>query len=502
MTAQPDIVIIGSGIGGATIASGIASTGARIVILEAGDHIADRPENRDQRAIFQRGHFRPKETWYEHDGTGFNPGNYYNVGGNSKFYGAVLVRYRKEDFEEMRHKEGVSPAWPFPYEELEPWYSRAEQVYQVRGRLGEDPTEPHHSAPYIFPPVPDEPAIGRIKAKLKANGLHPYALPLGVDIDRWLAKSKTPWDAHPNVNDGKMDAETIALAEALKHPNVELRTGCRVTRLTTAPHGRSIASVRYVQNGEEQTLSPKLVILSAGAVQSAVLLLRSASEAYPNGLANSSDQVGRNYMNHNSSAVIAMSPFYRNTSIYQKTFGFNDYYLSDGAGGPPLGNVQLLGRVSGKILKANMPSVPEWLLERIAAHSIDFYAMSEDLPHPESRITVDGDRIIMKWHRTNWQAHLDLVTKLKAALKAAGFPVVLSRPFDKRTPSHQCGTVKMGIDPATSPLDVFCRAYDHPNLFVVDASFLPTSAAVNPALTVAAQALRVADHIRTRDLAV
>jgi len=501
MSTQPDIVIIGSGIGGATIAAGLAPSGADILILEAGEHLADRPENRDQRAIFQRGHFRPKETWYEAGGEGFNPGNYYYVGGNSKFYGAVLVRYRREDFEEMQHRERVSPAWPFPYQELEPWYSAAETLYNVRGALGEDPTEPAHSAPYPYPPVPDEPPIASVRARLTKNGLHPYSLPLGIDIDRWLAKAKTPWDAHPNANDGKMDAESVALAAALKHPNVRLETGARVTRLATAPHGRTISTVHYEKDGEKRSLSPKLVILAAGAVQSAVLLLRSASDAFPNGLANASDQVGRTFMNHNSSAVIALSPFYRNTSVYQKTFGFNDFYLSDGKDGPPLGNVQLLGRVSGQILKANMPSMPEWLLDRVASHAIDFYAMSEDLPHPESRVTVDGDRIVLKWHRTNWQAHLDLVAKLKAALKAAGFPVVLSRAFDKRTPSHQCGTVRIGNDPATAPLDTFCRAFDHPNLFVVDAAFLPTSAAVNPALTVAAQALRVADHIRNRDLA-
>ncbi|CAN7383482.1 GMC oxidoreductase [Pararhizobium sp. LjRoot238] len=501
MVKQPDIVIIGSGIGGATIASALAGSGADILILEAGGHIEDRPENRDQRAIFQRGHFRPKELWYETDGTGFNPGNYYNVGGNSKFFGAVMVRYRREDFAEMQHLEGVSPAWPFAYEELEPWYSRAEQLYQVRGTLGEDPTEPPHSQNYAFAPVPDEPPIASVREKLKRNGLHPYSLPLGVDIDKWLAKAKTPWDAHPNSFDGKMDAETAALTVALQHQNVRLQTGSRVTRLETAPDGKRIETVRYVKDGVEQTVSPKLVILSAGAVQSSALLLRSANANHPKGLANSSDQVGRNFMNHNSSAVLAISPFYRNSSIYQKTFGFNDFYLSDGEGGPPLGNVQLLGRISGPILKANMPAVPEWLLSQISAHAIDFYAMSEDIPHPESRIMVDGERIVLQWVRTNWPAHLMLVKKLKQALKAAGFPIVLSRPFDKRTPSHQCGTVRIGNDAASAPLDVYCRTFDHHNLFVVDASFLPTSAAVNPALTVAAQALRVADHIVSKDLA-
>ncbi|WP_426126521.1 GMC oxidoreductase [Pararhizobium sp. PWRC1-1] len=501
MVKQPDIVIIGSGIGGATIASALAGSGADILILEAGGHIEDRLENRDQRAIFQRGHFRPKELWYETDGKGFNPGNYYNVGGNSKFFGAVLVRYRREDFAEMAHLEGVSPAWPFAYEELEPWYSRAEQLYQVRGVLGQDPTEPAHSQDYAFPPVPDEAPISSVRGKLKRNGLHPYSLPLGIDIDKWLAKAKTPWDAHPNSFDGKMDAETAALTVALQHSNVRLQTGSRVTRLETAVDGKRIETVRYIKDGTEQTISPKLVILSAGAVQSSVLLLRSANALHPKGLANSSDQVGRNFMNHNSSAVLAISPFFKNTSIYQKTFGFNDYYLSDGEGGPPLGNVQLLGRISGPILKANIPSMPEWLLNQVSAHAIDFYAMSEDIPHPESRIMVDGERIVLQWVRTNWDAHLMLVKKLKQALRGAGFPIVLSRPFDKRTPSHQCGTVRMGNDPASAPLDIYCRSFDHQNLFVVDASCLPTSAAVNPALTVAAQALRVADHIVSKDLA-
>lgn len=487
MGGQPDIVIIGSGIGGATTAAGLAASGAEILVLEAGERLADRPENRDPRAIFQRGFFRPKEQWFEADGTPFNPGNYYNVGGNSKFYGAVLVRYRREDFEEIAHLEGISPAWPFSYDELEPWYCRAEQLFQVRGELGDDPTEPYHSEPYPFPAVPDERPLAELRARLKRNGIHAASLPLGVDVERWLAKGKTPWDAHPNADDGKMDAETCPLAEALKYPNVRLETSARVTRIKAGADGK-IEAVHYVKNGEEHILSPKLVVLSAGAVQSAALLLRS-------NIANRSDQVGRNFMNHNASAVIGIDPRFRNDSVYQKTFGFNDFYLSDGAGGPPLGNVQLLGRVSGAVLKANMMRVPEWVLERISRRSVDFYAMSEDLPSPESRVTVDGDRIMLRWVRTNWKAHLMLVDKLKTVLKQVGFPIVLSQAFDRRTPSHQCGTVRIGKDGATAPLDPYCRAYDHANLYVVDASFLPTSAAVNPALTIAAQALRVADHI-------
>ncbi|WAH61117.1 GMC family oxidoreductase [Pseudomonas silvicola] len=502
MDQYPEILIIGSGIGGATIAAGLAASGVRITVLEAGEQLVPQAELHDQRAIFQRQYFRPKESWYEEDGTPFTPGNYYNVGGNSKFYGAVLARYRREDFDAMEHLEGTSPAWPFTYDELEPWYSRAETLYKVRGAHQQNPTEPFHSSPYSYPPVPDEPAIARVRERLTTAGLHPYSLPLGVDIEHWLSNRSTPWDAHPHCNDGKMDAETAALSAALKFDNVTLITGARVVALRTQERNGLITQVEYVQAGKTLTLNPSRVILSAGAVQSAALLLRSADKNHPGGLANSSDQVGRNFMNHNASAVIGFSPWFKNTSVYQKTFGIDDFYLHDGKGGPPLGNIQLLGRVSGAILKGSMPGAPQWLLNRLSGHSIDFYAMSEDLPCPENRVTVKGDRITLKWQRTNWKAHLALVAALKAALKQAGFPIAMSRPFDRRTPSHQCGTAKMGTDPRTAVVDTFCRSFDHKNLFVVDASFLPTSAAVNPSLTIAAQALRVADHIITTDLGV
>jgi choline dehydrogenase-like flavoprotein len=182
-------------------------------------------------------------------------------------------------------------------------------------------------------------------------------------------------------------------------------------------------------------------------------------------------------------------------SVYQKTLGINDFYLDDGEGGPPLGNVQLLGKITAPIFRANLPWAPGVALSWLARHSVDWYLMSEDLPDPESRVRVDGQTIVLDWRRSNMTAHQRLVARMREVFKAAGYPIVLARPFDRRTPSHQCGTVRFGTDPADSALDPFCRAHDHSNLFVVDASFLPTSAAVNPALTIAAQALRVADHL-------
>ncbi|AHK42802.1 MULTISPECIES: GMC family oxidoreductase [Ensifer] len=497
MEQQPDIVIIGSGIGGSTVAAGLAGSGARIAILERGERLPDTPEARSYSSIFVKGHFRPKEMWREADGTEFNPGNFYFVGGNSKLFGAVLLRYRAEDFTEMQHLGGVSPAWPFLYEELEPWYGKAEQLFEVRGELGQDPTEPFHASPYPYGPVPDEPAIARARAELKAQGLNPATLPLGVDIETWLAGGRTPWDGFPNTGKGKKDAETASLASALNDPNIELITSAHVDTLEKGRGGR-IEAVHYTHRGEKKRLSPKLVILSAGAINSAAILLRSGDGK---GLANASGQVGRNFMNHNCSAMLAINPFRRNDSIYQKTLMLNDYYLTGGRDGLPLGNVQLLGKINGDILKANAPVwAPRFALDFMAGHAVDWYMMTEDLPNPESRIMVDGKGIIMQWRRSNMEALSGLEAKMRAHFKAAGYPIVLSQAFDKRTPSHQCGTIRMGTDPGQAPLDVYCRAFDHPNLFVVDAGFLPTSAAVNPALTVAAQALRVADHIVAKEL--
>jgi choline dehydrogenase-like flavoprotein len=497
---NPDIVIIGSGIGGATIASGLAGSGTKILILERGERLTPSQQARDTRSIFIDSHFRPKETWREAGGARFNPGNYYNVGGNSKFYGGVLLRYRRQDFSEMQHFGGVSPAWPFAYEELEPWYSKAEQLFRVRGEVGDDPTEPFHSVPYAFPPVPDEPPIARARAELKALGLHPATLPLGVDIDAWLQDGRTGWDAFPNTGAGKMDAETAPLVAALRDSDITLLTGAHVGHLELAPDGRTIAAVHYRHKGQSTKVSPKLVILSAGAIMSSVILQRSPSPK-GNGVANSSGHVGRNFMNHNSVAMLAIDPRRRNDSVYQKTLMLNDYYLSGGSGGKPLGNVQLLGKVDGNVLAANVKLAPRFVLDWMAGHSVDWSLVSEDLPDPESRVIVDGDEIVLQWRRSNMQASDELKTIMRANLRASGYPIVLTRLIDKRTPSHQCGTVRMGADPATAPLDAFCRSYDHRNLFVVDAGFMPSSAAVNPALTVAAQALRVADYIRRTDLA-
>ncbi|MFO1149999.1 MAG: GMC family oxidoreductase [Alsobacter sp.] len=499
--SSPDVLIIGSGMGGATLAAGLAGSGAKVLIVERGEQLPDEPSARDARAIFMASRYRPREQWHDSEGRAFNPGNYYYLGGNSKFYGAVMLRYRAQDFSPLEHAEGVTPGWPFPYAALEPWYGEAERLFAVRGAGGEDPSEPPHSTPYPHGPVPDEEPVARARERLKGAGLHPFSLPLAVDIERWLARAPTPWDAYPDTRSGKYDAETASLARALADPDIRVLTRTRAVRLVAAPDGRIEGVEVEGDDGARRVIKAGLVVLAAGAVNSAALLLASADGANPGGLANRSGVVGRHFMNHNASAMLVFDPRLRNRSVYQKTLGLNDFYLSDGQGGPPLGNVQLLGKITGPVLKANLPAAPMALLDGMAAWSFDWYLMSEDLPHQDSRVRLDGARIVLDWRRTNMKAHEGLVRRMRERFRAAGFPVVLTRPFDKRTPSHQCGTVRFGADPATSALDPLCRAHDHPNLYVVDASFLPTSAAVNPALTIAAQALRVADHLRGSPLA-
>jgi len=494
---RPDIVIIGSGMGGATLASALAPSGKSIVILERGHHLRDCAQSRDDLAIFKDGFFRPDETWLNGEGKSFIPGNYYNVGGNSKFYAAVLLRYRAEDFSNLRHMGGVSPAWPITYSTLEPWYQAAEEMYQVRGSLNEDPSEPPHSGTYPFPAIPDEGAIARLRQRLIRGGLSPSSLPLALDIEQWLRGGKTPWDAYPDTNGGKKDAETVGLAKALKFKNVSLITGARVTKLLTS-EDRRISKILYVKDKKHYSLEADITVLSAGAVNSTALLLHSANENHPNGLANSSDMVGRHFMNHNCTALLAINPFEVNDAIYQKTLQFNDFYLKGGPEGLPLGNIQLLGKITANIIKSQS-YMPMILARWAAKHALDWYVMSEDLPDPQSRVSLKDGQIVLDWKRSNWSTHRALVRKAGQVLRKAGYPIILSRAFDRRTPSHQCGTAKFGHDPKASVLNTYCRAHDHDNLFVMDASFLPTSAAVNPALTIAAQALRVGAHMKEVD---
>jgi len=493
-----DIVIIGSGVGGGAVALQLAGSDAKVLVLERGPQLPREAQNWDLEAVFCDQRYRTAETWYA-DGRPFHPGMFYFVGGHTKFYGTAMFRFRERDFEELVHDEGVSPAWPIRYAELEPWYGEAERLFEVRGEGGVDPTDPPRSTPYGHPPVPHEPLLAQIEQRLRAQGLKPFPMPSAIDFGPGgRCQRCANCDALPCKIDAKGDAEIRLIRPALAQRNVELRAGVQVERLITDDSGRRIVAVEVVEGGVRRRITAGLFVLSAGAINSAALLLRSANVHHPRGLANSSDVVGRHYMTHNTTALMAVHPFKRNPTRFPKTLAVHDFYFGERAGDTPLGSLQLLGKIREPMLRGPLPSVPKFVRSLLAQHSVDWYAQSEDLPHPASRISVRSDGAInLHWHRTNLAAHRRWVDKCRQVLRATGYPMVLAKSFGTEVVSHQCGTVRFGADPATSALDPLCKAWDHDNLYVVDAGFFPSSAAVNPALTVAAQALRVGRHLRT-----
>ena len=499
-----DLVIIGSGAGGGTVAQGLAATGARILLVERGGFVPREPENWDPAAVWQHLRYRTAEEWLDGSGRPFRPYMHYCVGGNTKFWGSVLYRLRKEDFEAIELPDGVSPAWPIDYATLAPYYERAERLYQVHGEAGVDPTEPPRE-PYPHPPIPHAPEIAGIVDRLRAQGLHPSPLPLG------LIRPGAPdgcilcntCNSFPCRQHAKSEAEVCCVRPATGHANVTLWTRTFARRLLVDAGGRRVEAVELERNGETMRVEARLVVVSGGAVNSAALLLRSASGLHSDGLANSSGLVGRRYMAHHATMMQGFHPFRRNRAVFQKTVAINDFYLRGPDGGPPLGQIQSQGRTHAVMGQTVVPWVPLWAYAAWMARGVDWLAMTEDLPRPANRVTVDGaGRIRLRSRPDNVRAHRRLVREMRRILRRLGFWVVMTHSHGATNTTHQCGTACFGTDPRTSVLDPFCRSHDVGNLFVVDASFFPSSAAVNPGLTIAAQALRVADHIAETDLRV
>ena len=500
MDSAYDIIIIGTGAGGGTLAYALRASGARVLLLERGDFLPQEPQNWSPEAVFDQQRYKPKEVWQDAEGRPFHPGVHYYVGGNTKVYGAALPRLRRADFEVIEHEGGISPAWPIRYEDLEPYYVRAEQIYLVHGVSGDDPTEPPRSGPFPFPPVPHEPYIAELAEQLRAQGLHPSYLPIGIDLRPGgrCIRSKT-CDGFPCQLLAKGEADVCCVRPALESPDVELMTHTYARRLLTDPSGRRVTAVEVERDGERFEVHADIVVVACGAANSAALLLRSANSVYPNGLANSSGLVGRHYMVHNNTALTAVHPTRRNPTVFQKTLAVNDFYFRGPDWPYPMGNLQLLGKLQAGMLTANQPLVPRRVLQAVADRSVDWWVMSEDLPDPENRVTLGSDGSIrIHWKPNNLVAHAKLVQAARQMLRRAGYPIVLTQRMGIETNSHQCGTLRFGNDPSTSVLELFCRSHDIPNLYVVDSSFFPSSTAVNPALTIAAQALRVADHLMVR----
>ena len=518
MPDRYDVIVIGSGPGGASLAQRLAATGKNILLLERGDYLPRSRANWDSQTVFVDAAYQTQETWYGADGRQFRPGLHYYVGGNSKVYGAALLRLRERDFDEVRHKDGISPAWPLKYDIFEPYYTEAERLFHVHGERGEDPTEPPASGPFPYQPVGHEPRIQALHDRLQAEGLHPFHLPLGILLDEKDGKV-TPtstcircdaFDGFPCLLNGKADAQVICVDPALKaYPNLTLLTGAYVSRLETDSSGRNVKDVVVTRNGDEERYCADIVVVACGALSSALLLLRSASERHPNGLANGSDQVGRNYMRHNQSILMALMRE-RNETVFQKTLAVADFYFGADDWDYPLGLIQMCATAHGAQIRGEV--LPEWLewlprmpFSEMALHSMDFWLSSEDLPQPENRVRYEGDRVILNIEEGNMEAHHRLKRKLEHMLGRAGaHPLLMDRSLylGKDIPiggtAHQAGTARFGTDPATSVLDLDCKAHEVDNLYLADASFFPSIGAVNPTLTIIANALRVADKIRAR----
>jgi choline dehydrogenase-like flavoprotein len=511
MPSHYDVIIIGTGPGGGTLAYKLAPSGKNILLLERGGYLHREKDNWNSKTVFIENRYKAKETWKDKNGNAFHPGIHYNVGGNSKVYGAALLRMRAKDFGEVKHSGGISPEWPISYDDLEPYYTQAEHLYHVHGNRGEDPTEPKASAPYRYSALSHEPRIQELHDDWQKCGHKPFHLPVGVMLNEQQPEKGAcircnTCDGFPCLLNAKADSQVVCVDPALQNPNVTMLTNALVTKLETNASGRKVTGVVVERDGQTETYQADIVVVSCGAINSAALLLKSSNAKHSNGLANSSDLVGRHYMCHNNSAMLAISKR-PNPTVFQKTIGLNDFYCSSADWEFPMGHISMIGKQDFEMLKLGAPPfAPGLALDVVAKHSLDFWMTSEDLPDPNNRVLVGKNGgITLAYAENNLEAHQRLAAKLKNMLTHLGcedhlLPTHLY--FGKKIPiagtAHQCGTVRFGHDPKTSVLDVYCKAHELDNLYVVDASFFVSSSAVNPSLTIIANALRVGDHLLGR----
>lgn len=495
-----DFIVIGSGAGGGTLAGALTSLGHTVLVLERGEAMALEDQNVADVDLFRKDRYHPKnERWFGPDGDPFAPQTTYALGGNTKIWGAALERMREKDFGELPLQEGVSPAWPFDYNALAPYYDRAEALYRVHGKAGIDPTEPNRSGPYAHAPKPLIPFLEPLREGLRRQGCQPYDLPLSWSEDR---------------EDPSGDAELFGLNEA-DSTKLEVRNQAKVTRLHVNPSGRAVKGVEAEVAGERWLFSADIVVLAAGAINSSAILLRSANHHHPRGLSNGSDQVGRNLMNLQLTSILQLAAE-PNSGRYARSLGINDYYWGDKNVSFPLGHIQSAGGVLQDALFAESPPVlslvskllPDFGLERLASRSVAWWAMTEVLPDPHNKVWLNNDQIRINYLHNNREAHDRLVYRWIDTLKAVESDpitrVVSTAPTHPRGEAplsvvgYACGTCRMGEDPAASVVDADGRSHELDNLYLGDTSVFPSCPSVGPGLTTIALALRLADTLHQR----
>ena len=504
-----DVIIIGTGAGGGTLASQLAPSGKKILVLERGTFLPKEKANWDTTEVHRKERYRNAEVWYNKYGQPLRPVTHYYVGGNTKFYGAALFRFREQDFEKIIHKDGISPEWSLKYRDFAPYYAKAEKLYEVHGLRGLDPTEPQSTENYPFAQVNHEPLTQQIHDALKDKSLHPFYLPLGIKLNEANPLLSScircdTCDTFPCFLNAKADADINGLRPTLVYPNLTLMTNAKVLHLYTSASGREVTGVEAEIAGERYIFCADIVVVACGAVNSAVLLLKSANDQHPNGLANSSCLVGRNYMAHKFAVVIAVMTK-QNPTVYQKTLALNDFYWGEKDFPYPMGSIQLIGNLNKDKVAANGPPfVPSILSEIVANNSIAWMLITEDLPDVNNRVDLKGDRILLNYTNNNEEVFNRLIKRWNQVLKSLkkDYKNMFSLYFSTKLPlnevTHQCGTCRFGEDSKTSVLDINCRTHDVDNLYVVDSSFFPSSTALNPSLTIMANALRVGEHLIER----
>ena len=491
-----DVIVIGAGAAGAALAAELVAAGRQVVLRERGTPLTAAERNVEGIALFRGQGPRAPENWFGPDGDPFRPQMVYAPGGNTTIWGGVLERMRESEFTGVPMQEGLGPDWQLRYGDLAPWYGKAERLFQVHGRAGLDPSEPPREAPFPFAPRPMAPFLEALGEGLARQGLHPYPLPL----------------SGAGGSDGVGDAEGCALAPALASGRLRLVSGARVRTLAVAPDGRRVEGVEAEIGAQRWLFRGRQVVLAAGAVNSAVILLRSRSAAHPDGLANGSDQVGRNLMKPQLSVILqrASQP---NDGRYDRSWGITDFFAGDRNVDYTLGTVQAGGGVLRDSLFAASPPVlslvarllPNGALEWLADRSFTWWVMTPVLPEPANRVSLRGEQVHVDYLPNCREAHDRLVYRwLGEIQKVDDDPLT---PESRRTVvyprgeaplalmGHACGTCRMGSDPATSVVDLEGRCHGIDNLWIADASIFPGCPAVGPGLTVIANALRVASAV-------
>jgi len=473
-----DVVVLGSGLGGATAAHRLVNRGLKVLLVEQGASLASEGDTSDpSRYILEV--VPDRET----------PLNF--IGGRTKFYGAALYRFRESDFVERTLESGVSPVWPITYQTLAPYYSAAEQIYKVHGASAGDPTDPRGSEPYPFPPVPYDPLVTKFVNRLERAGATTSAIPRGVDYTDGRCINCPRCDGYLCLRSAKMDAETAAIRPALAtgHLQVSMNTMCE--KLVLDDTGVTIRACILLVESQRVEVTARAIVVSGGMIGTTELLIRSKHERHPKGVGNNSGQVGRNLAGHSTGMIFPFVSLNKLPAVQTKSFAINTLYDQTDDWPFPVGVIQLAGQTPfwQEASRAIRP-----IAKLVSEHCFSMFYMVEAPPSHGAGLVLDGDKVVGQTAPPHCLETFEHLRKHAVSLlRDAGYPA-LAR---KREPYlwHEVGTTRMGDDPDTSVVDPFGEVHGVKGLFIADAGVLPSAGAVNTGLTIAALALRTADRI-------